>query len=118
MILSHLNLTVADAVVTQAFLVKYFGLRPMEGVEPKSSFAMVRDDHGMLITMIRAKRDHEPEYPPTFHIGFGFETEEQVDAMHRRLTEDGYTAGAPERSHAYTFYVRAPGGFDVEVMAP
>ena len=34
----------------------------------------------------------------------------------QRLRADGFEVNPPERSHAYTFYVKAPGGFTVEVM--
>src|SRR5262249_46272960 len=44
MVMNHLNLTVTDAAETAQFLEKYFGLRYMEGVEPKKTFAMLRDD--------------------------------------------------------------------------
>jgi lactoylglutathione lyase len=56
------------------------------------------------------------DYPATFHIGFIQATEAAVDALHARLTFDGFAPDAPERSHAYTFYVKAPGGFVVEVL--
>jgi hypothetical protein len=39
-----------------------------------------------------------------------------VDALHARLTAEGFAPDAPARSHAYTFYVKAPGGFVVEVL--
>jgi hypothetical protein len=33
------------------------------------------------------------------------------------LKADGFDVAAPERHHAWTFYVKAPGGFTVEVIA-
>ena len=33
------------------------------------------------------------------------------------LKADGFDVATPERHHAWTFYVKAPGGFTVEVMA-
>lgn len=33
------------------------------------------------------------------------------------LVNDGYRVDAPTESHAYTFYVQAPGGFTVEIMS-
>jgi hypothetical protein len=56
------------------------------------------------------------KYPPTFHIGFMQESEQKVNDIYEQLRRDGYDADAPSRSHAWTFYVRAPGGFTVEVL--
>jgi lactoylglutathione lyase len=54
------------------------------------------------------------KYPATFHIGFMQESEQKVNELSDRLRRDGYDADAPSRSHAWTFYVRAPGGFTIE----
>ena len=43
------------------------------------------------------------------------EGEETVNEINRRLKDDGYDVKPPERHHAYTFYVQAPGGFTVEL---
>jgi hypothetical protein len=45
------------------------------------------------------------------------ESEAKVDEINRRLKQDGYAVAPPERHHAYTFYVDAPGGFSVELGA-
>jgi hypothetical protein len=57
------------------------------------------------------------EVPSTFHIGFFIDDEERVDDINRRLKHDGFDVAAPRRSHAYGFYVEAPGGFTVELGA-
>lgn len=36
--------------------------------------------------------------------------------MYRRLKADGFDVQPPQRSHGWTFYVVAPGGFAVEVV--
>ena len=64
------------------------------------------------VTRLKAKM---VEYPSTFHIGFFITSEETVDEINRRLREDGFDVAAPERRHAYGFYVDAPGGFTVEL---
>jgi len=57
-------------------------------------------------------------YPGYFHIGFTQESEEKVNEIHRQLTADGFEAPAPDRFHgSWTFYLAAPGGFTVEVLA-
>ena len=116
--LNHLNLTVTDASETRKFLETYFGLRSMEGMEEKKTFAMLRDDNGLVLTLIRGSRETEVEYPATFHIGFTQESEAQVNEINQRLKEDGYEVPPPARLHgSWTFYFRAPGGFTIEVLA-
>jgi lactoylglutathione lyase len=117
MILNHLNLTVTDARASAEFLQKYFGLREHEGVPPSPAFAMLRDDAGFVLTLMRAKRDVAVEYPGFFHIGFVQVSEAAVDEVHSRLRADGFEAPSPARLHgSWTFYVQAPGGFVVEVL--
>lgn len=110
MTLNHLTLAVPNVGETKAFLEKYFGLNDM-GSRPNMAF--LNDDRGMVLTLIRAK---DAVYPAFFHIGFIQESEAKVDEINQRLKEDGVEVAAPERSHGYTFYVRAPGGFLVEVL--
>jgi catechol-2,3-dioxygenase len=89
----------------------------MEGTQHKPSFAMLRDDNGMVLTLIRAGRSQEVEYPGTFHIGFIQPSEEAVNEINRRLKEDGFDVPPPARLHgSWTFYFRAPGGFAIEVL--
>lgn len=109
--LNHINLTTTDPTATADFLVTYFGLRNEGG---NKAFVLVRDDDDMVITLMKAK---SVEYPSTFHIGFYPATEAEVDALHKRLANDGFSVTAPERHHGYTVYVEAPGGFTVEITA-
>ena len=118
MIMNHLNLTVTDAAETAQFLEKYFGLRSMDGVEQKKTFAIVRDDNGLVLPLMRASRTAEVTYPETFHIGFAQESEARVNEINQRLKEDGYEVPPPARLHgSWTFYFTAPGGFTIEVLA-
>lgn len=109
--LNHINLTVTDVPGAVAFLETYFGLQN-EGGDNK--FAVLLDDDGLVITLIKAG---QAKYPGTFHIGFGQEDEAQVNALNQRLRDDGFDVKPPQRLHAWTFYVQAPGGFTVEIMA-
>ena len=124
MVLNHLNLTVTDVPGAARFLETYFGLQgrtnPYTGeaveAQERPSFAVLFDDRGLVLTLMKAAaRDNG--YPSTFHIGFIQESEAAVDALHARLTADGVDADPPARSHAWSFYVKAPGGFVVEVLA-
>ena len=112
--LNHVNLTVTDVRAAAAFLEKYFGLRQMGG---NAGMAFLSDGDGFVLTLMKPAKTVTVAYPSTFHIGFFVEREATVDDIHRRLREDGFDVAAPERHHAYGFYVQAPGGFTVELGA-
>lgn len=112
--LNHINLTVTDVGAAEAFLATYFGMKRYGG---NNTFRALHDEHGLVLTLMRGKRDKEVHYPETFHIGFGQENEEAVTALYERLKADGFEVEPPQRSHAWTFYVVAPGGFTVEILA-
>jgi lactoylglutathione lyase len=113
MIINHINLTVTDLPGTVAFLEKYFGMRQQQGGDEK--FTVLFDDQGMVLTLMKGGQG--VKYPGTFHIGFIQESEEKVNQINQQLKDDGFDVPAPQQHHAWTFYVRAPGGFMVEVMA-
>ena len=115
--LNHLNLTVTDVLVTREFLEKYFGLHGMGG---NKNIALLSDDNGMVLTLTSMKVGNETEvrYPAAFHIGFGQQSEEQVNEINRRLKGDGLDVPPPSKQHgAWTFYFQAPGGFTIEVLS-
>ena len=117
--LNHLNLTVRDLPAATEFLEKYFGLRKMGATAGMAFLSDAeRPEDGFVLTLMKAGKSTKVAYPKTFHIGFFVESNETVDDIHRRLTEDGFEAPAPTRNnHAYGFYVQAPGGFTVELGA-
>ena len=112
--LNHTNLTVTDVRAASQFLETYFGLQSMGG---NAGMAFLRDEQGFILSLMKAKQDSNLSYPETFHIGFFVENETIVDEIHQRLKNDGYEATEPSRHHGYTFYVKAPGGFTVELGA-
>src|SRR4051812_46518901 len=116
--LNHLNLTVTNVSETGDFLEKYFGLQPMGPTAPNAFMAGLRDDNGMILTVMRVGEAAEVNYPGSFHIGFIQESEEQVNEINRRLKDDGFEVPEPRRFHgSWTFYFRSPGGFTIEVLA-
>jgi catechol-2,3-dioxygenase len=112
--LNHINLTVTDVPASAEFLQKYFGMRLAEGSE--KNFVVLFDDDNLVLTLMKSPRSQEVNYPATFHIGFMQASDEDVNALNRRMQEDGYDVAPPARLHAWTFYVNAPGGFQVEVL--
>ncbi|MDQ2769477.1 MAG: VOC family protein [Bacteroidota bacterium] len=116
MILNHLNLAVSDVAQTQAFFEKYFGLQAL--TKPNPTLAVLRDEAGLVLTLSNFDRAPTVTYPAHFHIGFRQESAAHVDALHQRLTADGFAADPPRKFHgSWTFYLRAPGGILVEVLA-
>jgi catechol 2,3-dioxygenase-like lactoylglutathione lyase family enzyme len=124
--LNHLNLTVPDVSETRKFLEKYFGLQgsvnpytgeSMKGGNNGNFLAVLFDDDGLVLTLIKASPGTEVHYPESFHIGFIQESPERVNAIHQRLKDDGFDVEPPHQAHgAWTFYFRAPGGFTIEVL--
>lgn len=112
MILNHVNLTVTDVPAAAHFLETYFGLRKQGG---NQGFTALFDDAYLVLTLMKAR---QVSYPSTFHIGFAQESAERVNEIYQRLKDDGFDVKPPQRSHAWTFYVQAPGGFTIEVASP
>ncbi|CAG7653063.1 VOC family protein [Paenibacillus allorhizosphaerae] len=101
-----------QAQQTSSFRLNLVGLK--SGGERGNSFAALFDDDGLVLTLMKGAH---VSYPETFHIGFVQESEEKVNEIHQRLKEDGFDVAPPKRAHGFTFYVEAPGGFTVEVLA-
>jgi catechol 2,3-dioxygenase-like lactoylglutathione lyase family enzyme len=113
---NHINLTVTDVRAAEDFLSKYFGLQNQRQPGDNPNMGFLFDDNGMVLTLMKSPRGAEVKYPGFFHIGFIQESEARVDELYHRLKDDGFDA-PPQRSHGWTFYVEAPGGFMVEVLA-
>ena len=109
--LNHLNLTVTDVAATTTFLQTYFDMRLQSG---NNHMAFLSDGNRFFLALFKA---NEPTvtYPKDFHIGFYVESEARVDAINRRLRDDGYDVPEPKQDHGYKFYVHKPGGFMLEV---
>ena len=114
--MNHINLSVPDIQETRAFLEKYFGLRFM-GAPTANKIVVALDESDSIIALSNFSNSDSYSYPPAFHIGFNLPSRADVDAMHERLTADGYKVGRRTEFHgAWTFYLDAPGGFVIEVL--
>lgn len=116
--LNHLNLAVDDVAEASSFLQTYFGLAPLDGAPATSRLRILRDDAGCLVTLMHMPNEGPVSYPGTFHVGFVQPEAAAVDELHRRMVADGIAIDPPRRFHgSWTFYVQAPGGVLVEVLA-
>ena len=117
MALNHLNLTVPSVPQTRAFFETYFGFRHVAGAPQSDTFVVLVDETGFVLSLNNFTEAEEVAYPGAFHVGFRQDSREQVDAIYRRLTADGFHLKPPHDFHGgWTFYFRAPGGFLVEVF--
>lgn len=110
--LNHINLTVTDVNAARKFLEKYFNLQTKSTYG--DSFAVLLDEDGLLLALMKGT---QVSYPKSFHIGFSQESEERVNEIYQHLKNDGFDVKPPKRAHRWTFYVKAPGGFTIEVLS-
>jgi catechol 2,3-dioxygenase-like lactoylglutathione lyase family enzyme len=111
---NHLHLMVPDVRASADFFQKYFALRNTGG---NAGLTVLQDDDGFVLTLMKAGSKTTQGYPENFHVGFFVADEARVDEINQRMKADGFEVAPPARSHAYSFYVGAPGGFLVEVGA-
>jgi lactoylglutathione lyase len=116
MALNHLNLTVPDVSRTREFFETYFGFQcVME--KGREALVVLADESGFVLTLNNFNKVAEVKYPGAFHVGFMQPSRERVDEIHARLKAGGFDPEPPKEFHgAWTFYLRAPGGFLVEVL--
>jgi lactoylglutathione lyase len=138
--LNHIDLVVPNVKENRAFFEKYFGFRSI--VDRGDKLVVLTDGAGFALTLSspemgaeidqfqrapeKAPKDKEPagpdakkpvEYPRGFHIGFMQDSREKVDEIYKQLKDGGVTVEQPREYHgAWTFFVRAPGGYFVEVF--
>lgn len=116
--LNHLNLTVSDVQGAGDFLTRYFGLHALPGAPSTDHMAFLSDEGGMVLSLMNLGQDREVSYPGMFHIGFIQESRKQVDALNERLKTAGFSVKQAREYHgSYTFYLKAPGGFSVEILS-
>ncbi|RVU16145.1 VOC family protein [Methylobacterium oryzihabitans] len=116
--LNHINLYSRDTEADRAMFERYFGLHTL--VARGTTMAIMQDDDGLVLIVNRFEKKLDGfEYPrelDVLHIGFIQESREAVDALHARLTADGWEIPAAHNAHgAWCFYFRAKGGYFIEV---
>jgi len=113
--LNHINLVVPNVQENKAFFERYFGFKCIVEKGP-DTFVGLRDEAGTTIALNNFEKVDSVEYPSMFHIGVFQDSRESVDKIYGRLKADGFDAQAPHEEHgSYTFYLKSPGGFKVEV---
>ena len=114
---NHAQLAVADVAANRAFFETYFGMRSVG--DPSDTLAVMIDD-GSILALNNFKKATEVTYPDSFlefHIGFEQASRERVDEVYASLKAGGFNPDEPRKFHgSWTFYVKAPGGFFVEVF--
>jgi len=115
--MNHAQLAVSEVAANRAFFETYFGLRCI--ADRGNTLAVMADD-GSVLAFNNFKKAAEVAYPDNyldFHIGFGQESRERVNEIHASLKAGGFDPQEPREFHgAWTFYIKAPGGFFVEVF--
>ena len=138
--LNHIDLVVPNVKENRAFFEKYFGFRCI--VDRGDQIVVLTDGAGFALALSSPEtgaeidkfqrnpttdvKDKGPagpdtkkpvEYPAGFHIGFMQNSREKVDEIYKQLQSGGVAVEPPKEYHgAWTFFVRAPGGFFVEVF--
>ena len=116
--LNHINLYSHDTEADRAMFEHYFGLRTL--VVRGTKMAIMQDDDGLVLIVNHFENKLDGfEYPKQLdilHVGFIQESRDAVDALHARLSGDGWETQAPHEAHgAWSFYFRAKGGYFIEV---
>lgn len=81
--LNHLNLRVRDVAACRDFYERHFGFRPAFEADGGQ---FMRNDEGFLLALVPSEA-HQP-LPRGFHVGFGLDSPDEVEALHRGLVAD------------------------------
>jgi catechol 2,3-dioxygenase-like lactoylglutathione lyase family enzyme len=118
--LNHINLPVDDVAANRDFFKKYFDMVTVFEVgKPTPTGVGLADKAGTLLNLTHFDEAETAPivYHRDFHVGFFVETDTEVDELYARILADEVAVDeAPRKEFGrYTFYIKAPGGFDVEV---
>lgn len=111
MTLSHIQLNTPILEKQVSFYEKYFEFK--RKAHGKGWFLWNRSNFLMAINPL----DVAPEMPSWFHIGFRYETKQEVQDLYSRLDADGFDVGKLDQYDDYIqFRFPDPTGYIVEVF--
>jgi len=116
--LKHLNLTTSDVMDLAAVFERFFGFKRL--LERGSgALAILSNEDGFVLTLMKLKKDDPAVYPETFHVGFYVDELAAVEAKRNELLAGGLAAGeiqdARRSGRGAHFYCPAPGGIVIEI---
>ncbi|MVT09919.1 VOC family protein [Chitinophaga tropicalis] len=83
MTINHLNLIVTDVTRNVNFFETYFNFK-CEAVKGDNVLAVLKNTGDFTLVLMKGE---EASYPKDFHIGFMVDSEEEVEAIHKKLLD-------------------------------
>lgn len=104
MTINHLNLVVTDVAKAVSFFETYFRFN-CTSIKGDNIIAILKNEENFTLVLMTDKAG-VVTYPKDFHIGFMFETSEDVDRLYQELTQsDVGPLPAPKKIRdSYGFY--------------
>lgn len=111
MTISHIQLNTPKLEEQVSFYEKYFDFKRKK--HGKGWFLWNRAGFLMAVNPL----EEAPTMPEWFHIGFRYETKEEVTALFTKLKSDGFDLGQIDDSNYYMqFRFADPAGYTVEIF--
>jgi len=111
MTLSHIQLNTPKLEEQASFYEEYFGFKRKK--HGKGWFLWNQAGFLMAVNPL----EEMPVMPSWFHIGFRYETKDEVNALHSKLKLNGFAVGQIDDSDYYMqFRFPDPSGYIVEVF--
>lgn len=83
MTINHLNLIVTDVTRNVNFFETYFNFK-CEVIKGDNVIAVLKSARDFTLVLMKGE---EASYPKDFHIGFMVDSEEEVEAIHKKLLD-------------------------------
>lgn len=102
--LNHLNLVVTQVAPAVTFFENYFNFK-CTGIKGENAIAILKGEDDFTLVLMTAP-DNNAVYPKAFHLGFMFNTKEEVDTLHKKLKSSSIDIGAEPKKirDSYGFY--------------